>query len=500
MAKEMLSRKNKSLKGRLLLSIVTVMTVTVVVSFGLFFYHSYKSQYERLHLVGERTASINALTISAFVKNADSKHIRKILNILKENPNFSTITVTDTNNNIIASASSSPLKHKSGIWGMLFKDKSESIVRPIIHKGREIGRFTVELCFDHLAQNLQRSLTFALGLFACMLFLVIFTVYYEILRLVLAPLNKIIRAIQEMARGDLNVRVEQKTNDELGLLADSFNKMSHDLKSMYEIIEEKVRQRTKELQETQTKQQASEAANKAKSQFLANMSHELRTPLNAIIGYSDILMEDALEEERQDVYEDLKRIHTAGNHLLGLVNDILDISKIESGKVDLHLEDFKVQDILDEINQLAEPLMEKNENTFEFRVVGEIPEMHSDYTKVKQILTNLIGNSSKFTHKGTVTLEASSAFLGDVEAVEFKIIDTGIGMNEEQLQKVFQNFTQADESTSRKYGGTGLGLAITKNFTTLLKGDIKVESEMGKGTTFIVTLPVIAHKENRKSA
>ena len=230
------------------------------------------------------------------------------------------------------------------------------------------------------------------------------------------------------------------------------------------------------------------------------MSHELRTPLNAIIGYSDILMEDAQDEERQDVYEDLRRIRTAGHHLLGLVNDILDISKIESGKIELYLEEFKVDDVLDEISQLAQPLMAKNNNTFKTDRDYNMPLMKSDYTKIKQILTNLISNASKFTHNGTVTLDVTPTTLNDVTAIRFRVIDTGIGMTKEQLNKVFQNFTQADESTSRKYGGTGLGLAITKNFVDLMHGTVEVSSEVDKGTTFQVVVPAVLEKDEKKIA
>ena len=495
-----LAKKNKSLKGRLLLSITSVLSITVCLAFGLFFYHSYQTQYSKLYVVAERTADINALTISAYVKESNSKRIKKIVEILKYRQHFSAVEITDVNRNIIAAAYNEKTHSALPIWSRIFRDAPQEIVRPILYKGQKVGQLKIVLSFDQIAFQLQRSLTFALGLFACMLFLVTLTVYFQLLRLVLTPLNKIIRAIQEMARGDLSARVDVQTNDELGLLAESFNKMSGDLRSMYEIIEEKVRQRTKELQETQTKQQASEAASKAKSQFLANMSHELRTPLNAIIGYSDILMEDAQDEERQDVYEDLRRIRTAGHHLLGLVNDILDISKIESGKIELYLEEFKVDDVLDEISQLAQPLMAKNNNTFKTDRDYNMPLMKSDYTKIKQILTNLISNASKFTHNGTVTLDVTPTTLNDVTAIRFRVIDTGIGMTKEQLNKVFQNFTQADESTSRKYGGTGLGLAITKNFVDLMHGTVEVSSEVDKGTTFQVVVPAVLEKDEKKIA
>ncbi len=236
-----------------------------------------------------------------------------------------------------------------------------------------------------------------------------------------------------------------------------------------------------------------EAANESKSQFLANMSHELRTPLNAIIGYSEMLAEDAQEEGQGQFLPDLKKIHSAGKHLLSLINDILDLSKIEAGKMELYLETFDVRDAVEGVATTVRPLIDKNSNRLELKLVGELGTMQSDVTRVRQVLLNLLSNASKFTENGTITLEARrDNHGGSGESLVFLVSDTGIGMTPEQLDRLFQAFAQAEVSTASKYGGTGLGLAISKRFSEMMGGGVTVESEPGKGSTFTVRLPATA--------
>jgi signal transduction histidine kinase/CheY-like chemotaxis protein len=235
---------------------------------------------------------------------------------------------------------------------------------------------------------------------------------------------------------------------------------------------------------------AAEAANSSKSQFLANMSHELRTPLNAIIGYSDLLIEEAEELEAQDLVPDLDKIRSSGKHLLGLINDVLDLSKIEAGKMEMSLETFEVREVLTAVTAMVRPLVEKNGNVLEVAIDEDIGTMHADLTRVKQILLNLLGNASKFTSKGTVALTATREEKAHREWIVFTVRDTGIGMTQEQLSRLFRPFTQADPSTTRKYGGTGLGLSISQRLSRLMDGTISVVSEPGMGSIFTVRLPV----------
>ncbi|MFN0067682.1 MAG: response regulator, partial [Limisphaerales bacterium] len=237
--------------------------------------------------------------------------------------------------------------------------------------------------------------------------------------------------------------------------------------------------------EIQEKSRQLEIASQHKSQFLANMSHELRTPLNAILGYSEMLQEEATDIGQPGFVPDLQRIHGAGRHLLTLINDILDLSKIEAGKMTLYCEEFDVPRIVAEITATVAPLVEKKAN----RLVVDCPpaagRMRTDQTKVRQILFNLLSNAAKFTERGTVTL--SVARTGDT--LEFAVSDTGIGLRPDQVERLFQPFTQADASTTRQYGGTGLGLTICRRFCEMLGGGIVVASEPGRGSRFTVTLP-----------
>lgn len=233
-------------------------------------------------------------------------------------------------------------------------------------------------------------------------------------------------------------------------------------------------------------------ANNAKSDFLASMSHELRTPLNAIIGYSELLLDEAEEEGQEGYVPDLKKIQAAGKHLLALINDVLDLSKIEAGKIDLYFETFDVRRMIDEIASTITPLAEKNRNRLVAHCADDIGDMHSDLTKIRQSLFNLLSNACKFTQAGTVTLEAARVAGDGGDEIRFTVSDEGIGMTPEQVDKVFEAFTQAESSTTRNYGGTGLGLAITKNFCQLLDGDITVMSEPGKGSSFVIRLPAVA--------
>lgn len=236
--------------------------------------------------------------------------------------------------------------------------------------------------------------------------------------------------------------------------------------------------------------QVAESANLAKSRFLANMSHELRTPLNAIIGYSEMLQEDAEAEGFEDSIADLQKIKTAGKHLLGLINDVLDISKLEAGKMELLLENFDLTTSVNEVVAMTRPLIEKNNNQLELKSNKPLGKMYADLTKLRQILFNLISNAAKFTEQGNISVEIVRHTKPDnTEWLLFCVSDDGIGMTSEQLERLFQPFMQADTSSTRKYGGTGLGLAITKQFTEMMGGIIKVTSEFGHGSTFTVHLP-----------
>ncbi|MGA0059636.1 MAG: response regulator [Planctomycetota bacterium] len=230
---------------------------------------------------------------------------------------------------------------------------------------------------------------------------------------------------------------------------------------------------------------AAEQASRTKSAFLANMSHELRTPMNAIIGYSEMLIEEVEEMEPDETRADLQKIHSAGKHLLSLINDVLDLSKIEAGRMSIHVEDFEVAELVADVVATIQPLVQKNGNQLEVVGAEAAGRMQADVVKTRQALLNLLSNATKFTDSGVVRLVVRA----QEDRVGFVVEDSGIGMTPDQMAKLFEAFVQADSSTTRKYGGTGLGLAISRTFCRMMGGDITVESEVGKGSAFTVDLP-----------
>jgi signal transduction histidine kinase/CheY-like chemotaxis protein len=299
------------------------------------------------------------------------------------------------------------------------------------------------------------------------------------------------------------VRAVKTYSDEIGRLIDGFNTMlseiqdrdtalqstNGELKTRTKELEEEVFQRKQAQEELLNAKHAAEEANRAKSTFLANMSHELRTPLNAIIGYSEMLEEETRDSGKVENVQDLKKIQTAGKHLLSLINDVLDLSKIEAGKMGLHLEMFDVAHMIEEMVTTLQPAAAKNANSIHVHVAENVSVMKADLTKVRQILFNLLSNACKFTDHGTISVDVDQINVADRDWIQFKVSDTGIGISAKQKENLFHEFAQADTSIARKYGGTGLGLAITHRFVQLMKGQINVESEPGQGATFTVQLP-----------
>ncbi len=274
--------------------------------------------------------------------------------------------------------------------------------------------------------------------------------------------------------------------DDAGQGADGAELMSLAFEKMSDQVAVLIEARTEELEIA--RDEAGEA-NLAKSKFLANMSHELRTPLNAIIGYSELLAEEAEDDGLETMLGDLKKINDAGKHLLGLINDILDLSKIEAGRLELFISDFEVSSVITVLQSVGEPLAAKNGNALVMNVPDNIGVMHNDETRLRQCLLNILSNACKFTENGTVSLTGQSILLAGEEWLSFEVSDTGIGMSEEQLNKVFKEFTQAEGSTASKFGGTGLGLSITKQLVEMMGGDVSAESTVGKGSMFRLRVP-----------
>ena len=265
------------------------------------------------------------------------------------------------------------------------------------------------------------------------------------------------------------------------------------LSLLYEALKSRALEEASTVTESLVRAKAeAEEASQVKSTFIANMSHELRTPLNAILGYSEMLADDAEADGDERRAEDLRHVFGAGNHLLGLINDVLDISKIEAGRMEVRATDFDLLDVLGEVESIARRLASEKDNEFVVQRPSRSITLNSDPQKLRQILLNLAGNAAKFTENGVIRLSARGISIAGRPGVEIAISDTGIGMSPPQQTRVFGSFVQADASITRRYGGTGLGLRISQKLAELLGGGIRVESELGSGSVFVLTLPVDA--------
>jgi signal transduction histidine kinase len=281
-----------------------------------------------------------------------------------------------------------------------------------------------------------------------------------------------------IGRGNLAYRIHLTSSDELGDFATAFNEMAAQLQAARHELEEA--------------RAAAEAASQAKGSFLARMSHELRTPLNAIIGYSEMLREDAEATGNAALAGDLEKIKKSGTHLLAMINEVLDLAKIEAGKMTVRLERFAIAPLVREVAAAITPLSRENGNALKVAADGDLGDMHADATKVRQVLFNLLGNACKFTRNGTITLAAQRVADGESARIVFAVTDTGVGMTPEQLASAFREFEQGGPAAVHVEGGTGLGLAISQRLCRLMGGDLLAESEPGKGTTFRAVIPAEA--------
>ncbi len=344
-----------------------------------------------------------------------------------------------------------------------------------------------------------------------MAFLMALALSSKLQRLISGPITHLTEVASQVSKGgNYRLRAVKRTDDELGELIERFNGMmaqidqrDFDLQKAHEELELRVDERTRELQNEIAERKAievdlvnaklaAEESNQAKSQFLANMSHELRTPLNAIIGYSELLEEESPDWDTDSVLRDLGRIRSAGKHLLELIGEVLDMSKIEAGRCELRPEPAQISELVAEVANTIEPLARKNGNRFVVDTAPSAGTVVVDAVKFRQSLLNLLSNACKFTENGQVTLQVDRCETAGRQWVRWRVKDTGIGISRENQEKLFRPFTQVDSSATRKYGGTGLGLAISQRFCQMMGGHITVESARGQGSTFTIHVPDVA--------
>ena len=360
--------------------------------------------------------------------------------------------------------------------GHQFTGGTLQLLHPLQYKGRSVGMLYVEASLAEMYARQWQYAGIALGVL-----LASAVVALALSAWLRRPITEPVLGLTAVARQvseheDYTVRAEKKASDEIGLLIDAFNHML-----------EQIQRRDEELRKARDE---ADRANRAKSDFLSFMSHELRTPLTSIIGFSEFLLTDMGKQKTPEEWlDDVRRIHSSGKHLLELINDILDISKIEAGKMEMHAEQFEIERVLGEAESALKPLALTRGNSMRIECPADLGGMRADPIRVRQCLLNLLSNANKFTERGEVVLSAARLQKGEDPWIQFQVRDTGIGMTPEQLGKLFRAFSQADPSSSRKYGGTGLGLLLTRHFCQMMGGDVSVESTPGKGSVFTIELP-----------
>jgi signal transduction histidine kinase len=364
------------------------------------------------------------------------------------------------------------LYHANGSW---FTEDSLVACRNILLKGQVIGSIRLESDLEELHRKLTRFgwITLAVLIGTA---IVAFGLSFRLQRAVSEPISHLASVASKVSiQKNYSVRAKKSADDDLGQLIDTFNQMLSEIEN-----------RDAELRAARD---YAEQANRAKSVFLANMSHELRTPLNAIIGYGELLQEEASESD-QALTQDLGKICSAGKHLLAVINDILDISKIEAGRTELNVSEIDLYDIINDSINVVRPMAQKNGNELVVRSAPGLGRVRVDAAKLKQSLLNLLSNACKFTHKGRVCLDIYSGLEERQEWIYFDVRDNGIGIAPEQCEKLFQPFSQLDPSSTRKFDGTGLGLVISQKLCRMMNGDITVESQPGKGSCFTMRIPM----------
>lgn len=472
------------MKWRTITAVAVVISVIMAVSTTWNIYHETERERQGLIQRGNLIVDMQAKALSQPMWDLNNEGVSVLIDSLLKDKDFIKAKILDKDGKQVFN------KELEGV------DESSDLhfKAPIIYKMEDeehnLGELHLSLSQHSLAEEQEENIISGIKIALFLLFSTILTVAAILTFLIIRPLREITNVMGKMAKGDLNQVISFKRFDEFGVMVTAFNTMTKTLAKNYRTIEERTNELVKANVDLQKAREDAELANRTKSQFLANMSHELRTPLNAIIGYSEILIDEAKDSGLKESLPDLERIVTSAKHLLQLINEILDLSKIEAGKMTMHIEKIELAKLLKEVKDLINPLTLKGNNRFELRNNSDIAEIFTDEMKVRGNLINLLGNAAKFTQNGNITLEVNNTIVNDNEAIVFVVKDTGIGMTEEQLGRIFDAFTQADESTTRRYGGTGLGLAISKKTAQLLGGDITVESKVGEGSTFKLVVPV----------
>jgi len=494
------------IKGKVIVMNMVTAGVALLLACAAFGVHEYYAYRENLVREMTTLAQMVADASGAAMAFDDRKAAEETLGQLRREARLRVACIHNSSGALFAryrpSGAACPLVAHT--TGHAFTLADLTLRQPVWLDGERIGTVTFQADLAEMYARLERYAGIVLVVLVAAS-LIALLISSSLQKLISEPVLALASVAGEVSqRSDFSLRAVKRAEDEIGVLVDRFNEMlaqiqdrDRALQQAQDELEARVEQRTHELQgEIQERRRveeslraaklAAEESNKAKSTFLANMSHELRTPLNAIIGYSEMLQEDAEAAGDGTAAHDLRRIRNSGQHLLTLIQDILDLSKIEAGRMVIQLEPVPVEALLQEARETAEPLARKNRNRLEVKSrAGEGEVIRADLVKFRQSLFNLLSNACKFTEDGTVTLEVES----QGRDVLWHVRDTGIGIDQGQQNKLFQSFSQVDGSATRRYGGTGLGLAISQRLCRLMGGEISVESAPGEGSTFTIRIP-----------
>jgi signal transduction histidine kinase/CheY-like chemotaxis protein len=470
------------------LTIIIMATAGVVVMLASAGYLTYDYFSFRRNMVADLTVLAEMLEVNAStaVVYSDRETGEKILASLKARPHIVSSYIFTADGQVFSkylrAGVTEPVPAKPAGSGHRFVNGDLIVHRQMLFSGKDIGTLYLESDTTDMDARMSSYATI-LGIMLPVLFGIGFVISSRLQRVVSGPVLELAETAKGVSRKkDYSVRAAKRVDDEIGLLVDSFNEMLTQIQTR----DNELKIANDEANEARNK---AEAASRAKGTFLANMSHELRTPLNAILAYSQILQDEARDRNQEFFVPDLQKINLAGTHLLALINDVLDLSKIEAGKMELVLGDFELPRLVEDVASMIKPLVDKNSNKLLVECSSTIGMMHADSTRVRQVLFNLLSNASKFTEKGRIMLRVLRQTEAGEDWISFVVQDSGIGLTAEQSAKLFQSFTQADASTGRKYGGTGLGLAICRRFCRMMGGDITVVSELGRGATFTARIP-----------